>query len=204
MLHNIAEELAVNNSVVGTYQKLVKKCTNSKEQGVMNPRNKIQIKNLKNYIRAKKCISRDDIYNLYAMATKFDNFFWQIDLSPNLDAIIGLKDILDLFSDLLTVQSNELQLILAHDTTFQLGDFYVSPVLFQHLYFEGSPLIPLSILIHDQKYQLSHTKLFAKLVKTVPNLRKKRVSLIIEREKGIRNSTKTVSNLCPLLCWNHI
>ena len=79
MIHNIAEELAVNNSVVGTYQKLVKKCTNSTVWGIMNPWNKRQIKNLQNCVRAKKCISRDDIYNFYAMATEFYHFFWQID-----------------------------------------------------------------------------------------------------------------------------
>ena len=54
VLYNIAEELAVNNSVVGTYRKLVKKCTNSKEQGVMNQGNPRQIKNLQNYIKSKE------------------------------------------------------------------------------------------------------------------------------------------------------
>ena len=130
--------------------------------------------------------------------------FWQIDLYPNLDAIIGLKDILDLFNEHLTVQSSEFQVTLAYDTTFQFRDFYVSPILFQHLYFEGSPLRPLVFLVHDGKYQLSHAKLFTKLLEKVPNLSKKRVQLIIPREKGIRNSAKTVPNLCPVLCWNHI
>ena len=127
-----------------------------------------------------KEISRVDIYNLYAMATTFEHFFWQIDLYPNLDAVIGLKDILHLFHDLLIVHSSEFQLTLASDTPFQLGGFYVSPILFQHLYFEGSPLIPLALLVHDEMYQLSHAKLFAKLVEKVPNLSKKKVPLIID------------------------
>ena len=99
----------------------------------MNQRNNRQIKNLQNCVRAKKHISRDDIYNLYVTATEFDHFSWQIDLHPNLDAIIGLKDILDLFNDLLTVRSSEFQLTLAYDTTFQLGHFYFSPILFQYI-----------------------------------------------------------------------
>ena len=37
---------------------------------------------------------------------------------------------MSLFNDLLTLQSDEFQIILAYDTTFQLGDFYVSPILF--------------------------------------------------------------------------
>ena len=57
------------------------------------------------------------------MAIEFDDFFLQVDLYPNIDAVIGLKDILDLYNDLLTVQYDELWIILSYDTTFQLGVF---------------------------------------------------------------------------------
>ena len=149
-------------------------------------------------------ISRDDIYNLYALALELDNFVWPIDIFPNLDSIIGLTDIINLFNDLLTLQSEDFQLILAYDTTFQLGDFYVSPLLFRHIYFNGSPIIPLIFLIHDRKFQVSHEKLFTKLSEKIPNLKKKKVPIIIDREKGINNATKLSPKLCPILCWNYI
>ena len=82
----------------------------------------------------------------------------------------------------LTLQSDEFQIILAYDTTFQLGDFYVSPILFRHIYFIGSPIIPLAFLVHDQKYQVSHEKLFSKLATKIPNLKKKKVPIIIDNE----------------------
>ena len=170
----------------------------------MNPRNREQIKNAQKQIKAKQCISRDDIYNLYVLALELDDFIWQIDIFPNLDCIVGLKDIMILFNDLLTLQSEEFQIILAYDMTFQLGDFYVSPLLFRHTYFEGTPIIPLAFLIHDRKFQLSHEKLFSKLTEKIPNLKKKKVLLIIDQEKGVNNATKLVPSLCPLLCWNHI
>ena len=149
-------------------------------------------------------ISRDDIYNLYALALELDNFVWQIDIFPNLDSIIGLTDIINLFNDLLTLQSEDFQLILAYDTTFQLGDFYVSPLLFRHIYFNGSPIIPLAFLTHDRNFQVSHEKLFTKLSEKIPNLKKKKVPIIIDREKGINNAKKLSPNLGPILCWNHI
>ena len=117
---------------------------------------------------------------------------------------MGSKDIMNIFSHHLALQSNELTLILAYDTTFQLGDFYVSPIVFRHIYFDGFPIIPLAFLIHNQQFQASHEKLFTKLTEKIPNLKKKKIPLIIEREKGIRNATKLVSNLSPLLCWNYI
>ena len=126
-------------------------------------------------------ISRDDIYNLYALALELDNFVWQNDIFPNLDSIIGLTDIINLFNDLLTLQSEDFQLILAYDTTFQLGDFYVSPLLLRHIYFNGSPIILLAFLIHDRKFQVSHEKPFTKLSEKIPNLKKKKVPIIIDR-----------------------
>ena len=157
VLQKMAAELNANNSVTGTYRKLVKECTDSKLQGVTNPRNRKQIIILQNKIKTKQQIRRDDIYNLCALAVEFDDFFWEIDLYPNLDAIIGLKDVLNHFDDLVTVLYDELCIILSYDTTFQLGDFYVSPISFLHLYFKRSSIVPLAFLVHDKKFKLSHT-----------------------------------------------
>ena len=38
----------------------------------------------------------------------------------------------------------------------------------------------------------------------IPNLKKKKVPLISDHERGIRNATELVPNLSPLMCWNHI
>ena len=111
---------------------------------------------------------------------------------------------MDLFNDLLTLQSEEFQIILAYDTTFQLGDFYTSPILFCHIYFQGSPIISLAFLVHDQKFQVSHEEMFSKLAEKIPNLKKKKVLPIVDREKGINNAIKLYPNLCPIFCWNHI
>ena len=80
-----------------------------------------------------------------------------------------------------------------------LETFYVSPILFRHIYFFVSPIIPLTILVHDRKFQTSHEKLFSKLMEKITNLKKKKVTIIIDREKGISNATKLVPNLHPIL-----
>ena len=150
VMKEISENLISFNSVSSTYSKLISKHNEPKTRGVMNPINRQQVKNVqKKQLRAKQRISRDDLYNLYALAIELDNFIWQIDIYPNLNSIIGLEDILNLVNDLLTLQSDEFQVILAYDTTFQLGNFYVSPTLFRHIYFIGSPIIPLAFLVHD-------------------------------------------------------
>ena len=90
---------------------------------------------------------------------------------------------MDTVNNLFTLQTNEFQIILAYDITFQLGDFYVSPLLFRHIYFNGSPITPLAFLVHDRKIQVSHAKIFSKLTEKIPNLKKKKVPLIIDRER---------------------
>ena len=62
VLNNIRNDINNNNSVSSTYRKLVSDCMDSSKEGVMNPRNKWQIKNLQNKINTSKHISRDDMY----------------------------------------------------------------------------------------------------------------------------------------------
>ena len=64
-----------------------------------------------------------------------------------------------LCNKLFILSQNQFQVILAYDTTFQLGDFYVSQLLFRHIYFDFSPIIPLAFLIHDGKCHMYHEKL---------------------------------------------
>ena len=64
VLKQINDKLTSGSSVSNTYTKLVRECNEPKIQGVMNPRNREQVKNAQKQIKAKQCTSRDDIYNL--------------------------------------------------------------------------------------------------------------------------------------------
>ena len=75
-------------------------------------------------------------------------------------------------------------IILAYDTTFYLGN---SLCLFRHIYFVCSPIIPVAFLIHERKFQVSHEKLFSKLVQKIPNLQEE-VPIINDWENGINNA----------------
>ena len=44
--------------------------------------------------------------------------------------------------------------LLSYDTTFQLGDFYVSSLLFRHTIFKESPVIPALFLIHERNFKV--------------------------------------------------
>ena len=74
VIKKINDNLSTGCSVSCTYTKLVRECSESDVQGVLNPRNREQVKNLQKQINAKKCISRDDMYNWYALALELDDF----------------------------------------------------------------------------------------------------------------------------------
>ena len=64
-----------------------------------------------------------------------------------------MKGLIDGINVLLDTKSGTL---LGYDTTFKLGDIYVSVLVFRHAMFNDSPVIPVAFLIHDRKFQKVH------------------------------------------------
>ena len=68
--------------------------------------------------------------------------------------------------------------LLSYDTTFKLGDFYVSPLIFRHTLFKETPWIPAMFLIHERKFAETHQEMFkeceVKVKKESEDLRRNR------------------------------
>ena len=78
---------------------------------------------------------------------------------PYLVVVVSLKEIFEeLETLLLTKAKNQL---LSYDTTFQLGPFYVSVLLFRHVMFNEHLVMPPAFLIHEAKRQDIHAILIA-------------------------------------------
>ena len=61
--------------------------------------------------------------------------------------------------------------LLSYDTTFQIGDFYVSTLLFRHLIFEECPCIPALFVIHERKFSEIHQELFKQAGILIPSMK---------------------------------
>ena len=71
--------------------------------------------------------------------------------------------------------------------------------------FEGEPVIPLTFIIHDRKFQKVHEALLENLKQKIPRLKSKNICIVTDREIGIVNAFKNIfPNLKVLICWNHI
>lgn len=115
-----------------------------------------------------------------------------------------MPEIITQFNQLVDVKSPE-QLFLSYDTTFNLGDCYVSAVVFKPILFKETPLIPLAFVIHDRKFGSVHETLFNFLKTAVPKIMKKKIPIVIDREPGLKKAIRTILPDCPILtCWNHL
>ena len=181
-------------------QEIVTTKCNSKLAPVMTPRNLKQLRNLRfkslNFTR----ISRDALYNLHEIAFDLPNFVWKITTFPDLVCICGLEELTDDFLML----SNSFQL-LSYDTTFQLGDFYVSPLIVRHSIFNQKPCIPAMFRIHERKLNSTHQEMFRECIKKIPSLKNAQCPIVVDKEKAIMKAVQVELPSTPLLlCWNHI
>ena len=91
-----------------------------------------------------------------------------------------------------TEMNNLLQLgnihgqLFTYDTTFEMGDFYVSALLIRHVIFHGPPVIPVAFLLHDRKFDNEFMKFIAS---EFPTLRQRdhpvKFPLVTYEEKAI-------------------
>ena len=76
----------------------------------------------------------------------------QFDIFPSLLLVLGLKEAVKDFNDLLHIQKAE-KTFLSIDTTFETGNFYITPIVYKNFLFRNEPTIPLAFLIHEKKDQ---------------------------------------------------
>ena len=174
----------------------------SVHEAISQPRNVRQVRYFKDKEKQKLLISRDPIMNLNAMAFE-DGFIQHITLFPDLIVVCGDDKLIAEFE---TVVSNSTEnILLSYDTTFNLGEFYVSPILFKHVAFKEQPVVPLLFLVHERKFTYHHQVVF-KILKekmSTPSLLK-RVTIVTDMEQGIINAIEEETPMKKVGCWRHL
>ena len=143
------------------------------------------------------------MYNLIELSHDID-FVQHIVVHPDLVFIMYSPAIVDIcrstFASQLPVQQ------LSYDTTFTLGDFYLSILLFRETEFVSSPIVPLAIMLHERKTQATHDLFFKHLSSAFPAVAAASNCIIVtDNERAI---TQSIANHVPaiphFLCRNHV
>ncbi len=168
---------------------LAKASTNDQEQMPVNcPRNLKQVQNTVYAQRCKDRISHDEIFSLHELAYQLPGFIWHITTFPDLLVYAGMPDIVDLACANLeeSVKFGYPQ-IISYDTTFEMGDFYVSILAMRNTALVNDPVFPVGFMLHEWKFMQNHeqflTDILGKLGMDSTKLKKKkRLQLTGKRE----------------------
>ena len=171
---------------------------------VLQPRNSKQVENVRVKYLYSQRISHDALYNLHELAIDMPDFIHEIKTHPDLVCICGQKAMFQELDRVLLLDSPSPQL-LTYDTTFQLGDFYISILTFRHTIFKEAPVMPAAFLIHERKFQSSHEELLTICTKFARSLKTTTHPVVTDEEKVIVNAINNNLPCAPhLQCWNHL
>ena len=94
---------------------------------------------------------------------------------------------------------------LSYDTTFEMGDFYVSVLTYRQTEFEEMPVIPLIFMLHMDRLQTIHEIFFSRVAELIPQIAEsKNVIIVTDAEKAITNAVfQTWPNIPMFRCWIH-
>ena len=91
--------------------------------------------------------------------------------------------------------------MLHYDTVFNMGDFYLSTLLFKHSFFKGLPVVPSAYFVHTRRFSGDHTRFMEAICLSYPFLASKKIVFVSDREFDF-------SSIFPLsqhvFCWNHL
>ena len=193
VLKNMRKHVETESSG-NVYKKMVTEIKTGVHHGVLNPRNLKQVQNVKCNVINDRRYSKDDLYNLLQLAYHFPDTIWKIDLYPDMACVLGIKDVMD---ELNTILETKQGTVLSYDTTFELGDFYVSPLVFPHTVFDSEPVVSVAFLIQDRKFPAVHEIFFNVLKSKVPNLCKKKFVVVMDMERSLKTNSipKSISRL---------
>ena len=167
---------------------------------VKHPKSAKQIRDHQFNERKKRLINHDDLYGAFEIAHTLQGFVVDLKLFPYFSVIFGIPQLLQEVKQF----CNDEGFYFCYDTTFNCGDFYVSTLLFRHIRFAENPIIPLFVMIHDQKVEVVHANFF-KIAASKLQASKSDIILITDREAAIE---KAAEKECPTWkrynCWNHL
>ena len=98
-----------------------------------------------------------------------------------------------------------------YDTTFPPGPFYISAMSLKHPFImrnnvnRNSPIFPVGIVVHQNRIERAHEDFFEELLGWIPSFNSEAVTIVSDREGGIRNAIDSkLGNCYVAYCHRHI
>ena len=160
------------------------------------PRNPRQVKYGHSIAAQGKKLGTDSLVTLHEIAYMIKGFVWSISSFPDLFVSFGDESLLNHAAKCPSV-------FLSYDTTFLLGDFYLSVLVCRMSCFVENPCMSIAFLLHDRKPELVHKDLFERLRDKLSVL--PQAVIVTDGEVAMSNAIKKALPSWNLVtCSNHI
>lgn len=172
-------------------------------QGVANARNLVQVRNTIHRERVGQLIHRDQLLAVCIINEEID-CIRSMQIIPDLTIVHGIKECSSFMLSCLC--SSPTRVIFTVDTTYNLTDFYVTPLLMLIEAENGCHQFPVMHLIHDRRAKSVQLELMRQLSSAITSeeLHKKMIFLT-DREPGIVLSIReSFRSSLQFFCWNHL
>ena len=171
--------------------------------GVLSYRNVRQAKYNRQIALGEHKMGVDALLNLHLLNTHVRGFIIQLDTLNDFICIVGMKFMFEMVDKIL--QKNPRECVFGYDTTYELGDYYCSVLVFRHPYLSGNPGFPIAFMLHDKRLQKVHNSFMEKMCTVMPTFRTAPFIMIMDREKALKNAVrKSCSKVHVVFCWNHL
>ncbi len=97
--------------------------------------------------------------------------------------------------------------IISYDTTFEMGDFYVSILAMRNTALVNDPVFPVGFMLHEWKFMQNHEQFLTDILGKLgmDSTKLKKIPFAVNREKGIVAALKkNFTTLSIVFCHNHI
>ena len=201
---SVLEKIATNGANPGKIYKEMVTNPNvpSASMQVGVPRNMKQVENKKLNDKKANAIDRCGIYGVVELNEELGGIATDLALLPHLRIVLINIELVKVWSK----QKNDVTCnILSYDTTYNMGDFYVSTLIAKNCHFKNMPGFIIGALIHSSRDAESHEVFFRRLLKVEPGIDSKNVAIVTDREKGTRKAIEdcfTKAN--KFVCWSHM
>ena len=198
VLRAVEKDVQAKSSHIVYKEKVVEQ-TNQNE-ATSKPRNLKQVQNLRERVKNQMRITKDAIINIHGLAHDDPSYIHLIQTWPDLLVVFGLRETIDQTLNL--IKLGDEALYFTYDTTFTLGDFYLSILLVRNIIFESMPALPVLFLLHKKKLTHTHSIFFEQFSKLFPNHRN--IPIVVDDEVAINKAILDKTNLYLLGCWRHL
>ena len=130
------------------YQELVNESCGGPQHAVFTPRDQTQVRNFRKGVDRQNRLSHDAIFNTYHLCYQLrmknrkgepQDFISHLSIYFNVIVRMSAQPLMESLESLMRLSSSSIT--LHYDTVFNMGDFYLSTLLFRHSVFndrEGS------------------------------------------------------------------